>query len=171
MASNYYIIFGAGVGPTGKPSCSMEWRVKDAVLSATDYPDAGFIAAGGARSSDRPAEAQVIKMLLLSRGVAPELIIADTDSQNTIQSVINCRRIMAERGDSRQVYVCTSYYHIPRCRLLFAILGIWAKPGSVNTESAVLKRPKWNYLFWREVAATSKDIPLALGARLKNLAS
>ena len=54
----------------------------------------------------------------------PESIVTECEAHDTLSSAILCAKILATRGDAESVTVCSSPYHLPRCRLLLKVLGV-----------------------------------------------
>jgi uncharacterized SAM-binding protein YcdF (DUF218 family) len=81
-------------------------------------------------------EADVMKTLLISLGVEPEIIHIDRDSMNTYQNAVNVARIITSLGSGvlhSDIILVTSALHMKRALLAFDFMGISACPYSVNT--------------------------------------
>ena len=120
------IILGARVMPDGRLSTTLYYRVS-AALDAYNAGLGEYIIACGARGDDEPvAEAEVIAVYLIERGVPPDVVIRDLNSYSTYENLVNARALMAERG-FRTAIVTTSNYHIQRALWLCESLGIDAR--------------------------------------------
>jgi vancomycin permeability regulator SanA len=157
MPSHYYIIFGAAVKPDGSPSGTLARRVRGAWQLSLRSSQAKFIVTGG-QGEHGPTEAQVMKALLLDRGVGEQQIILEENGQDTLQSVLNCARILREQGDDVQaVIICSSPYHNYRCQMLFKMLGIKCQRGEMPSDRPALGLRKWLYYYLREAVAAPWD--------------
>jgi len=159
---SYYIIFGAAVRPGGLPSGALRRRVEQAFIAASAEPDAFFLVTGGV-GLHGPSEARVMTTLLVERGIPERRILLEEKASDTLESAVECARILRDRGDAVRVHVCTSSYHVPRCRLLMRILGIPTRPLAMPSERLLLGRSTWSYHVLRETAAIVWD-GLLLGA-------
>src|SRR5215831_3576797 len=120
--TTFLVIFGAAVRADGSPSGSLARRIEGALSFAQAIQSPKFIPTGGV-GDNGPAEAEVMQRLLITSGVKQEDIILENRARNTIESVEYCHAIMSARSDVEAVVPCTSRYHIPRCALLFRLLG------------------------------------------------
>src|ERR1019366_8269193 len=120
--SAYLIILGAAVRADGSPSGSLARRVEGALAFAQTTRAPKFIPTGGVGRYG-PAEAEVIQELLMRGGIRQEDITLEDRAQNTLESVEYCHAILSARSDVDIIVPCTSTYHIPRCAVLFRILG------------------------------------------------
>jgi len=158
MPSHYYIIFGAAVKPDGSPSGTLARRVRGAWQLSSRSSQAKFIVTGG-QGEHGPTEAQVMKTLLLERGVSEQQIIVEENANDTLQSVFNCAGILRERGDDvQEVIICSSPYHNYRCQMLFHMLGIPCQRGEMPSDRPALGLRKWLYYYLREAAAVPWDV-------------
>ena len=71
MLCHYYIIFGASVKPDGTPSGTLARRVRGAWQLSSHTNGTKFIVTGG-QGVNGPAEAEVMKALLLGLGATEE---------------------------------------------------------------------------------------------------
>lgn len=156
MVWNYYIIFGAAVKPDGTPSGTLARRVRGAWQLSTQTNRTKFIVTGG-QGVNGPAEAEVMKALLLDLGATEEQIIVEDQGADTMQSVLYCVEILKQEGDVQKVVICSSPYHNYRCQMLFRILGIKCRRGAMHSDRAALGMPKWLYYCLREAVAIPWD--------------
>ncbi len=153
---SYYIIFGAAVRPGGEASGALRRRVEHAFIAASADPDAMFLVTGGV-GAHGPSEARVMTNLLVERGIPEHRVVLEENATDTLESALECTRILRDRGDAARVHVCTSSYHVPRCRLLIRILGISTRPLPIESDRLCLGRSKWSYYVLREAAAIAWD--------------
>jgi uncharacterized SAM-binding protein YcdF (DUF218 family) len=155
------VIFGAAVKPDGRPSGSLQRRVDGAVAIAETLGEGLFLATGGQGRFGAP-EANVIRDLLMARGVQPDRILLEDQAHDTLESVRLCDAILRARGDVGLVVPCTSGYHLPRCALLFRLLGYpvrtWPMPG----DRPHLGGFKWLRYVAKEVIALPYDAVLLM---------
>ena len=118
------IVLGAQVQPDGTPSVALERRLTLALESYEAAPQ--WIITCGAQGLDEPrAEGDVMRDWLIARGVAPEHVIAETNSFNTRENLRFARAIMEEQGFT-QALIVTSDYHVARALELCRQEGISA---------------------------------------------
>lgn len=156
-----FVILGAAVWADGVASNAMQRRVRGALASACEYPDAIFIPSGGV-GRNPPSEARVMAELLRKAGIAETNILLDEASKDTLSSVRNCVRILRSLPGVTEVVICSDTYHIPRCRWLFRLYGISTRAGRVESGGAQNHPLRWAYYHLREVAAFPFDTMLAL---------
>ena len=164
MGLNVFVVPGAAVWPGGAPSNAMRRRVEGAILSADGAEDAIFLLTGGVGRYP-PSEARVMRHLLLEEGIAPERILLDEASSDTLESVRNCRRIIAGLSDVSRVIICTDRYHVFRLRWLFFLSGIRTAAGRVPSGRKQNGIGKWLFYYCREIPATIWDTFLIVAFR------
>ena len=106
--------------------------------------------------------------VLSARGLAAERLIVDDASLDTLQSVVVAARMARARGRAHVVAVSDGY-HLPRIRLLLAVLGVRSVAGP--------RAPGWPRGPWghrlgmglREVAAIPYDLVIAAVRRRRLL--
>lgn len=158
---NYFVVFGAAVRPDGSPSGTLKRRVDSALLSANNREFAKFLVTGGA-GSHGPAEAEVMKNLLVEAGIPETDVVLESEAHDTLTSVLYCKRILEDGSDIATVTVCSSPYHIPRCRMLFALLGVKTMAGVRVSDRPALGLAKWAYYWCRDIVAFAYDCMLLL---------
>ncbi len=159
--SKYFVIFGAAVLPDGRPSGTLVRRVQGALALARDVPDRVFLATGGVGRYGT-AEAHLSRKLLLAAGAEPQEILIEDQAADTLQSALFCDTILRLRGDVDQLVICTSTYHIPRCALLFSILGYPVRIGRMPSDLPHVGLRKWIVCVLKECLATPYDASLLL---------
>lgn len=108
---DYLIILGAKTG-----SVTMERRVDRAAEYLRENPDTICIASGGQGPDEEMTEAQCMRDMLLSRGIAPDRIITENMSTNTAQN-IKYSHVYADRPGAT-VALVSSDYHMFRAMAL-----------------------------------------------------
>ena len=132
------IVLGAQVLPTGEPSVQLSWRLDKAEEYYLKSPCP--IVVTGAQGGNEPApEGDVMREILLSRGVPESDVISDPASENTRENIANAWAILSEMGCERPLIV-TSDYHLPRALAIAEDAGLEAPQGAGS-----LCRPELEY--------------------------
>ena len=152
--SDVIIVLGAQVKADGTPSVALERRLTAAL--ETYETDPQVIICCGAQGINEPAaEGDVMRAWLIDRGVREEDVIAETDSFNTRENLMNAKKIMHERGLS-QALVVTSDYHVARALALTKQVGISATgKGSPSKPEYFIKNHIREGLSWIKFALES----------------
>jgi len=153
---NYVIIFGAAVRPDGSPSGTLRRRIAAAFRLLDRPAPVRFIVTGGI-GRNPPAEATVMRRLLLELGARDDQILVEDQACNTRQSAILCAGILHAQDDVGAVIACTSRYHMLRCRMLLRMQGIRSMAGAVSEDAAFVGRARYGYCWLRELAAIPVD--------------
>lgn len=154
--TTFLVIFGAAVRADGSPSGSLARRIEGALSFAQAIQSLKFIPTGGV-GDNGPAEAEVMQRLLITRGIKQEDIILENRARNTIESVEYCHAILSARRDVEAVVPCTSRYHIPRCALLFRLLGYKVRVPEMPKDRPHLPFWKWSMYVTKEFIALPRD--------------
>jgi uncharacterized SAM-binding protein YcdF (DUF218 family) len=139
----------------------MKRRIEGA-LSNDMNGTARFLVSGGL-GKNPPTEAEVMRNLLIAAGIPEARILMDPSSKDTLASIRNCAHIIAGLPVAR-VLVCSDVYHIPRCRLLFRLLGVKTESAKVASGRAANGLLRWLFLYVREAAAIPWDTALLLAS-------
>ncbi len=150
-----YVIFGAAVKPGGIPSGSLSRRIK-AAIDASNGDDKGIFICSGGLGKYPPTEARVMQGELREEGVGADRILLDEKSMDTLDTIINCRKIIRE-NDLSDVVVCTDRYHQARCMILFRLAGIRTSKARVAPSRKPLGTKKWIWYNIKELIATPYD--------------
>jgi len=106
------IVLGAQVKASGEPSVQLDWRLDKAVEMYLASPCPVVVC--GAQGADEPRpEAEVMRDLLIERGVPADFIYTDPTSMDTYQNIHNAKEIIQQLGLHRPLII-TSDYHLPR---------------------------------------------------------
>ena len=154
--STYLIIFGAAVRADGTPSGTLARRVQGALAFAQKLASPKFITTGGV-GRHGPAEALVMRDMLMHHGVSPDDIIVEDKARDTMDSVRLCDFILKARGDVGEVVPCTSRYHIPRCALLFRMIGYTVRVPQMPADRPHLAMRKWLLFVLKEFISLPYD--------------
>jgi len=161
VLSIYLIIFGAAVRPDGTASGSLARRVQGALAAAKALDSPIFVATGGIGRYG-PAEATVMRTMLLAAGIPDERILVEDTALDTLDSVRRCHAILRQRTDAETVIPCTSNYHAPRCAWLLRLLGYRVRIVAMPDDGQFLGSRKLLLYIAKEVLVTPYDILLLL---------
>lgn len=161
------VVFGAAVRPDGTPSGALRRRIAAAADYARDR-SVLFLVTGG-EGNYPPAEAAVMANLLRAVGVSDRRIIQEDQSKTTLESAVNCARIIRRLTGIARVMACSDAYHLPRCRVLLRLCGI--KAGGIAAVSGrhANSWQKWLWFHVREIPALPIDAILLLARRMIRL--
>lgn len=155
-------IFGAAVGPSGRPSAALLRRIQAGARAARAYPDAPVFCSGGVGRYG-PSEASVMARILESREVGRERLILDEDSLDTLQSAVAAARLARAQGAT--VVACSDAYHLPRIRMTLAVLGASSVAGPrIDGPYAATLGHRWR-MGLRECVALPYDLAIVIGRR------
>lgn len=163
----YLVIFGAAVREDGSPSGSLRRRCESALRAGRGLDRPFYLATGGV-GRHGPAEAVVMRGLLVAGGVPRSQILIEAEAGDTLESVRLCSRILRARGDADEVRVCSSRYHLPRCVLLFRIAGFRCRAEPVPSDRPHLGTPKWLRYVAKELVATPWDAAWLWALKMRN---
>jgi uncharacterized SAM-binding protein YcdF (DUF218 family) len=143
------IVLGAMVAPDGSPSPALVRRVSHAVELARRGRVGHLLMSGGAVRHPVP-EARIMRDLALAAGIAPERVLTEEASLNTIGNALLSRPIVERMGWKRLLLV-TDACHIPRSLYVFRRLGLRVSPAPALPDG----RPgrEWWLAWLREAAA------------------
>lgn len=150
------VILGAAVWPGGRASPALARRIGYGLQAARTWPEAPIFCSGGL-GVHPPSEAAVMAERLRHGGVAPDRIVLDEDSRDTLENVVAAAVFMRRRGFSRAI-VCTDAYHAPRARMIFGLLGLASETGPVPAGGAGMARAEWRRMVAREWLAYPYDL-------------
>jgi uncharacterized SAM-binding protein YcdF (DUF218 family) len=162
---DYLIVFGAAIRPDGSPSGTLRRRIRAAAGMAGQARRLRYLVTGGLVRHP-PAEALVMRRLLMEMGVAEDRILVEDRARNTRQSASLCAAILRRQGDVGEVLLCSSRYHLPRCRMLLRLNGIRCRGAAASDDAAALGTRRYAYSWLRELAAMPFDALLVLLRRL-----
>jgi vancomycin permeability regulator SanA len=167
-STHWIVILGAAVGPGGRPSPAMRRRVAAALVAAGGAGGARFLPTGGV-GRHPPAEAEVMRRLLIAAGVPPEHIAVEDTGTDTLSSLLACTRILRAVRAGR-ISVATDGYHAPRCRAVLWALGLHAAAASAPRGRAAYGTARWLRAVVHEAFALPWDVVLARARRGRALA-
>ncbi len=161
------ILFGSRVRRDGRAGRGLRQRIGAALAAWGERRDARLILSGGSIGGRR-AEALVMEEALLAAGVPRAALIVEPRSQDTLQSAIASAALLRGLPDLGEVFVCTSDFHLPRCRLLMALQGIRTRSIAAGSGRPRLLDAYFLYHAAREGLALPYDAGLMLWHRLRH---
>ncbi|RAU20131.1 YdcF family protein [Paramagnetospirillum kuznetsovii] len=123
------IVLGAMILSDGSPSPALARRVARAVALARSGRVGHLLMTGGPVRHPKP-ESHVMRDMAVAAGIAPDRIVTEEASVNTIGNARLCRPIVAQRG-WRRLLLVTDACHIPRSLYVFHRLGLRVSPSAV----------------------------------------
>jgi uncharacterized SAM-binding protein YcdF (DUF218 family) len=145
------VVLGAAVWPGGVPSPSLRRRAVHGAKIVRDGVARVLIASGGV-GRNPPSEASVIRTIAIAEGLSPDAIIVDEASTSTFETALNCSQILASKAWGSALIV-TDIYHLPRCVMLFHLLGFDVLGSAPDNVGLGTVRWRWYYAWIREMAA------------------
>lgn len=112
-------------------------RLTAFVALARTYPKARLIFSGGSGDPLRPGirEADQVKALFASLGLAPERVVYERDSRNTYENALYSKKLIQPEPGQNWLLV-TSAWHMPRAMGCFEKAGWAVTPYPVDYRSA-----------------------------------
>jgi uncharacterized SAM-binding protein YcdF (DUF218 family) len=140
------IVLGAPPLGPGVPGPAIERRLDHAVAVFTARSAACLVPSGGVVGSP-PAEAEIMRTLALTKGVADAQVVVEDRARNTFENALYTGLIIRERG-WRRVVVVTDAFHMPRALYVYRRLGLEVsgdpvrirQPGSLATRLRLYAR-------------------------------
>ena len=170
------VIFGAAVREDGTASGSLRRRCDNAAHYAERHaarhgPAAGggallFMPSGGVGRFG-PAEAVVMRDILLDHGIAAERIVLEAQARDTLESVRLCTRLLRRRPEVAHVLVATSSYHRLRCTWLFRAAGFACDSLPTASDRPYIGWAKWLRYVAKECLVTPWDLAWLLFHRMR----
>ncbi|MBQ6255417.1 MAG: YdcF family protein [Clostridia bacterium] len=122
-SSDAVIVLGCQVYADGQLSPQLELRLRAALDTYRDHPRL-IVATGGQGEGEPGPEGQIMREWLIGQGVPDTDVIAECESANTRQNLLNAKALLPE--GIKRVTVITSDYHLPRALALARDLGLEA---------------------------------------------
>ena len=121
--SDVVIVLGCQVYADGQPSPQLELRLQAALDTYRTDPRL-IVVTGGQGEGEPGPEGRIMREWLIKQGVPDTDVIAECESANTRQNLLNAKALLPE--GVRRVTVITSDYHLPRALALAHDLGLEA---------------------------------------------
>lgn len=129
----------------GRPSPVLKARLDHAFDLYEDGMSSRIMTTGGAGGDPVFTEGGVGRSYLISRGVPSEAIIAETESESTVESLAMASEIMLRSG-LRSAIVVSDGYHIYRVKRMLQARGIKVYGSPRKELRADPLHERWNYL-------------------------
>ena len=107
------IVLGAQVKEDGTPSVQLELRL-NAAAEAWNLHSVPVVVCGAQGINEPAPEADVMKSVLVERGIPEESILEDPDSFNTSQNLLNAKALLQGMDRVDKVLIVSSDYPVPR---------------------------------------------------------
>jgi len=104
-----------------------------------------------------------MRRLLLDLGASDDQIVVEETARNTLQSAVRCSAMLRGRGDVGAVVVCSSRYHIRRCRMLMRLNGIRPAAAVASQDAHRVGPARYAWSWARDVAALPFDATMMTG--------
>ena len=119
--SGAVIVLGCQVYGSGRLSPQLELRLQAALDTYRAHPRL-IVTTGGQGEGEPGPEGQIMRDWLIEKGVPEESVIAECESANTRQNLLNAKALLPEGNPC--VTVITSDYHLPRALALARDMGL-----------------------------------------------
>lgn len=119
------VVLGCGVERDGRPSPALGRRLELAVRAHQARPDVPIVLTGGKRYHGGFVEAEVMREVLLARGLPLALLRLETRSLSTRENATYTARLLE---GSEVALLATCSWHLPRALTCFRRLGVDAVP-------------------------------------------
>lgn len=166
------IILGHRLEPGCKPSADLVRRIDCAVEHWKQTGAPIIMPCGGITPGHDKTEAQVMREMLIERGVPAEIIHLEDRSRITIENILNAKALL---GEGKKVALVSSDYHVERalddCRragLEAYGVGAVTPEGPYRDEMyAQEKRIAAEMAAYREKGMTDQDITNSIVERMR----
>jgi len=129
----------------GRPSPVLRARLDHALELYNRRLSSRIMTTGGAGGDPVFTEGGVGRAYLISHGVPSEAIIAETESESTVESLTMANEIM-RRMDLHSAIVVSDGYHIYRVKRVLEALGIHVYGSPRKELRSDPFQERWNYL-------------------------
>ena len=142
---DYVIILGCGLLHGDQMSRLLSGRCDRAIgIYNKDDTKPIMIPSGGQGPDEKIPEAEAMAKYLLEHGVAPEHILKEDKSMNTMENLVNSKALIQDREGRKRTVIVTSNYHIYRAlsysrKLKFRCLGAASHTARYYWPSALIR--------------------------------
>ena len=130
---DYLVILGCALN-NNKPINSMYYRIDRAYKYLLNNSKCKIIVSGGITGRNTISEAEVMKELLINKGIDQNRIILEDKSLTTIQNIEFVNKIIKTNS---KVVLCSNNYHTFRAKLIARCFGLKFK--SIVCKSDILE--------------------------------
>lgn len=142
------VVLGAGVNAQGKPTMILEKRIQAAEKYLSAHPSAKAVLTGGKGFDEPVSEAQCMYSELTARGIAPERLLREDKSTDTVENFRYSMQIINENKLNQNLAVITDGFHQCRARLIAQKQGAGITYGAVNAETDLIFVPTYTVREW-----------------------
>jgi len=104
-----------------------------------------------------------MRRLLLDLGASDDQIVVEDTARNTLQSAVRCAAMLRARADVGAVVLCSSRYHIRRCRMLMRLNGIRPDAAVLSQDAHRVGPARYAWSWTRDVVALPFDATMMTG--------
>ena len=118
------VVLGAGLDGD-QPTPLLQARLDQVVTFAEKHPQVIIVCSGGQGSDEIVSEGEAMRSYLLSKGLAPERVLAETRSATTEENFLFSRELLLAEGYPENVTIAyaTSDYHCYRAGIYAELAG------------------------------------------------
>ena len=128
--SNYTVVVLGCKAHGEEPSWMLEDRLDEAYKVLQENPNISCVVTGGRGDDEEYSEAHVMKKYLVDKGISPDRIIMEENSESTEENLLYTKAAIELNGLSRNIVIVTDRFHELRARM-------WAeKAGFENIYSS-----------------------------------
>ena len=142
------LVLGVELDAKDRPTDELAARLDAGLAAMERWPDAPVVLCGGVLPGHARAEADVMREMLLARGVDPARLLCERQSQNTMENLRFAKALLGG-GGGRRVLVVTSDYHRLRAVLTAGRNGMRARGFAVRLPRdaawRTLRLKEWAY--------------------------
>lgn len=149
------VVLGSRLRRDGTPGAGLESRLARALECWRAGLAPAMFVSGGPENGFN--QATIMSAWLEARGVPPSRIVIDVEGRNTWLTAIHVRAWLRAHHAAR-VLAVSQFYHLPRCRLAFARLGVRELSAAA---------PRWYGP--RDVFALAREVPALVKYALRPL--
>ena len=124
---DYLIVLGAQICRGGRPSRVLRYRLDAALAYLRDNPTTMCVVSGGQGPDEPFPEAQGMAAYLVQHGVAPERIMQESRSTNTVQNIAFSLELIG--STNYRIGIVTNNFHVFRALRLARKAGIQQVSG------------------------------------------
>ena len=148
LPADVAVVLGNAVLANGQPAPRTEARCRKALELYQAGLVKAIVTSGGYDGAVQRDEATVMRDFLISRGVTPRDVIADSLGVDSRATAVNTATLSGQQG-WQSVIVVSQWFHLTRCRLAF------------HQEAAGLKLQvaAADFMEWRDLFSVAREFP------------
>lgn len=119
------IILGCRVMPWGEASILLQDRLNRAAEYLAEHPGMTVVVSGGQGADEPDSEANVMRDILVEKGVPEESILLEDESFSTWENLLNSIELLADEGYdvTEDILVVSNGFHLGRVHMLWNRMG------------------------------------------------